>query len=160
MRGERSYGELFLYVGTLRQEAEQEIVLDVSALDEKPVSYIVGGREMIFSVQPFGGNTQEIPQNQYTKWFDYDKIKGVLLLKTPEAEDIISLYTDGRGKRVLEVLKEAKVPKEKRERQWVLAEGHQVLWIPGIRGSEAYRVTEDTKRVLIATIRGGNKNGR
>ena len=103
---------------------------------------------------------RSIPKSTYTKWFDYDKIKGVLLLKTPETEDIISLYTDGRGKRVLEVLKEAKVPKEKRERQWVLAEGNRVLWIPGIRGSEAYRVTEDTKRVLIATIRGGNKNGR
>jgi tRNA(Ile)-lysidine synthase len=100
-----------------------------------------------------------IPKSTCTKWFDYDKIEKVVSLKTPEAEDIISLYVDGRGKRVLDVLKEAKVPKEERERLWVLAAGKQVLWIPGIRGSEAYHVSEETKYVLIANIDGGNENG-
>ena len=100
-----------------------------------------------------------IPKSTYTKWFDYDKINEVVSWRTPEPEDTITLYTDGRGKRVFEVLKEAKVPKEKRESTGVLAAGNRILWIPGIRGSEGYRVTEETKRVLIATIHGGNEDG-
>ncbi len=103
---------------------------------------------------------ERIPKSTYTKWFDYDKIKRVVSWKTPTAEDVIALYADGRGKRVLDVLKAAKVPKEEREQIRLLTEGTSVLWIPGIRGSEAYRVTEDTKRVLVATIDGGNENGR
>ena len=55
---------------------------------------------------------------------------------------------------------EAKIPKEQRKTIPVLAEGSRVLWIPEIRGSEGYRVTEETKQVLIATIYGGNENGR
>ena len=101
-----------------------------------------------------------IPKSTYTKWFDYDKINGVISYRTPEPEDVIALYADGRSKRVFEVLKEAKVPKEKREGVGILAVGNQALWIPGIRGSEGYRVTEETKHVLIATIDGGYENGR
>ena len=101
-----------------------------------------------------------IPKSTYTKWFDYDKISNIISLKTPEAKDVIALYSDGRGKRVLDVLADAKVPKEKRQSVWLLAAGDQVLWIPGIRGSEKYHITTETKRVLIATIDGGEKNGR
>ena len=105
-------------------------------------------------------NEENIPKSTYTKWFDYDKIGKVVSLRTPEPEDVIALYADGRGKRVQDVLKEAKVPKEKRNNLLILAAEHQVLWIPGIRGSEAYRVSKETKRILEATIDGGNEDGR
>jgi len=42
----------------------------------------------------------------------------------------------------------------------VLAVGREILWVPGIRGSEGYRVTKETKQILIASIDGGNENGR
>ena len=100
-----------------------------------------------------------IPKSTYTKSFDYDKIEEVVSLGYPETETRIALYADGRGKRVLDVLKEAKVPAEKRKHYPVLAAGTQVLWIPGIRGSEAYYVTKETKRILTATIDGGDEDG-
>ncbi len=103
---------------------------------------------------------ENIPKSTYTKWFDYDKISNMISLKTPQAEDEIVLYTDGRKKRVNDVLAEAKVSQEKRQRLKVLAAGNQILWIPGIRGSEGYYVTKETKYVLIATINGGSENGR
>ena len=83
-----------------------------------------------------------------------------MALRTLQEEDQMVLYTDGRGKRAAEVLKDAKIPKEEREKLWLLATGNQVLWIPGIRGSEAYRVTEETERILVATIDGGTEHGR
>ncbi len=105
-------------------------------------------------------NEENIPKSTYTKWFDYDKIEKIVSLRTPEPEDMIVLYTDGRKKRIMDILKEAKVPKEERGSIRILAEGNRVLWIPGIRGSEAYRVTKSTKRILKATIDGGNEDGR
>ncbi len=99
-----------------------------------------------------------IPNCTYTKWFDYDKIDSSIVLKTPDREDTIVLYTDGRKKRVFDVLANAKVPKEERMAYWILAEGNRAIWIPGIRNSEAYRVTKETKCILIATIDGGKKH--
>lgn len=101
-----------------------------------------------------------ILKSTYTKAFDYDKISGVVSLRSPTPEDSIVLYTDGRKKKVMDVLKDAKVPKEDRMNYWILCDGEQTLWIPGIRGSEAYRITKETKRVLTAIIDGGNENGR
>ena len=101
-----------------------------------------------------------IPKSTCTKWFDYDKIKGSISLRNPLAEDVIALYTDGRGKRVFDVLAEAKIPKEERKKKVVLSAENQVLWIPGIRSCEAYRITEKTRRILIVTIDGGKKDGR
>ena len=98
-----------------------------------------------------------IPNCTYTKWFDYDKIDSSIVLKTPDREDTIVLYTDGRKKRVLDVLADAKVPKEERMAYWILAEGNRAIWIPGIRNSEAYRVTKETKCILVATVDGGKK---
>ena len=103
---------------------------------------------------------ENIPKSTYTKWFDYDKIKKVVSIRTPEPGDEIIVYADGRKKQLADMFAEAKVPKEQRAAYPVLAMEQEVLWIPGIRGSEGYRVTKETKQVLLATIDGGSKNGR
>lgn len=94
----------------------------------------------------------QIPKSTYTKWFDYDKIEYNVCLRTPEEADRIVLYEDGRSKRISEFLKEQKVPKERRNKIPVFAEGNKILWIPAIRGSEAYHITEKTKRILVITL--------
>jgi len=104
--------------------------------------------------------SENIPKSTYTKWFDYDKISKVVSVRPSEPGDEIAVYTDGRKKQVTDVFAEAKVPAEKRMVYPVLAAGNRVLWIPGIRGSEDYRITKDTKQVLVATIDGGNEDGR
>ncbi len=103
---------------------------------------------------------ENIPKSTYTKWFDYDKIDRVVSVKTPEAGDELIVYADGRKKQLTDVFAEAKIPKEARQSYPVLAAGRQVLWVPGIRGSEGFRVTEETKQVLVATIDGGSEHGR
>ncbi len=147
-----------LWFGRMREAAEsyREEILEFPYQTMLPEN----GYSMTLTVEPVEKIGKIIPKNTYTKWFDYDKIRKVILLRTPETEDVIALYRDGRGKRVLDVLKEAKVPLEKRKTMRLLTAGNEVLWIPGIRGSEGYHVTEETKQVLIATINGGNEDGR
>ena len=118
------------------------------------------GKKLCLSVVAREKLGENIPKSTYTKWFDYDKISKVVLVKPAEAEDEIIIYTDGRKKQLADVFAEAKIPREQRTGFPVLAEGHHVLWVPGIRGSEGYRVTEETKQVLVATIDGGNEDGR
>ncbi|MCM1551066.1 MAG: tRNA lysidine(34) synthetase TilS [Butyrivibrio sp.] len=96
-------------------------------------------------------NSLIFPQNEYTKWFDYDKIKESPVLRTRVQGDYLTIR-DGQGRLCHKKLKDymvtEKIPAAKRERLLVLAEGSHVLWLVGYRISEYYKVGENTKRVL------------
>lgn len=140
-----------LYIGREKPLAEpfREDITDFPYCRVLPY----GGQELTLFLKKREELEENIPKSTYTKWFDYDKIKGVISLRMPEENDEIAVYADGRKKRITDVFAEAKVPKENRRDCLILAEDKRVLWIPGIRGSEAYHVTKETKLVLTATIR-------
>lgn len=94
---------------------------------------------------------QQIPQKDYTKWFDYDKILNGLVLRTPKEGDYFIMDRAGHRKKLSRYYIDRKVPQQERARQLVLAEGNKVLWaIPG-RMSEDCKVTESTKHILVVT---------
>lgn len=100
---------------------------------------------------------QEVPQIQYTKWFDCDKIKGPLILRFRQKGDYLTL-SDGAGNMIHKSLKDymigEKIPREQRDRIPVLADGSHVLWLAGYRISEYYKVDRNTKRVLQVKLKG------
>ena len=115
-------------------------------------------RALTFSRFPREKNGK-IPENRYTKWFDYDKIKGVLSVRTRQSGDYITLK-DGHRKSVKSYMIDEKIPRGERERILMLAEGSHVLWIVGYRISEYYKVTEATKEILQAQAYGGESDVR
>ena len=102
---------------------------------------------------------QEIPKNQYTKWFDYDKIKGTLSVRTRRAGDYLILPSGGR-KTIARFMIDEKIPKEKRDSIPLLAEEDHVLWVVGYRISEYYKIEEHTENILQVTCDGGKDYGR
>lgn len=102
---------------------------------------------------------QEIPENRYTKWFDYDRIKGTLSVRTRKTGDYITLR-DGNRKTVKSYMIDEKIPRELRDRIPLLAEGSHVVWIVGYRISEYYKITEETKQILKVQFDGGKDHGR
>ena len=102
---------------------------------------------------------QEIPKNQYTKWFDYDKIKGTLSVRTRRTGDYLILPSGG-SETIARYMIDEKIPKEKREQILLLAEGSHVLWVVGFRISEYYKIEEHTENILQVTCDGGKDYGR
>ena len=96
-------------------------------------------------------NSLIFPENEYTKWFDYDKMIESPVLRTRAQGDYLTIR-DGQGKLCHKKLKDymvtEKIPAAKREQIPVLAEGSHVLWLVGYRISEYYKVDENTKQVL------------
>ena len=119
-----------------------------------PGEYPMGanGESLCFRVFSYEKNA-EIPKNEYTKWFDYDKIMGVLCLRTYCDGDRIGLRNG--SKTVKSVWLEHKIPAEQRKQRLLLADDVQVLWIPGIRSCDNYRIDENTKTVLEVQRNGG-----
>ncbi len=109
------------------------------------------GRKICFSmIKPtklFG----EIPQNKYTKWFDYDKIERYVEIRYRQTGDYLTI-TDGNGNMLHKSLKDymisQKIPRTQRDSIPLITEGKHVLWLPGYRISEFYKVSENTKRIL------------
>lgn len=101
----------------------------------------------------------EIPKNQYTKCFDYDKIKGALSVRTRRPGDYLLLPSGGR-KTIARLMIDEKILKEKRDQILLLAEGDHILWAVGLRISEYYKIEEHTENILQVTCDGGRDYGR
>ena len=102
---------------------------------------------------------ENIPENRYTKWFDYDKITTDLLLRTRRQGDYLTIDAALHTQSVKQYMINEKIPKIQRDNIHVLADGAHVLWIPGYRISQCYKVDESTKRILQVQLRGGNHDG-
>ena len=103
-------------------------------------------------------NGDEFPKNQYTKWFDYDRIKGTLSLRHRQPGDYLTLPSGGR-KTLKSWMIDEKIPRQEREQIWLLAEEKHILWIVGHRISAYYKITEQTKTILEVEFNGGKSSG-
>lgn len=98
---------------------------------------------------------EEIPQNKYTKWFDYDKIDKSLFIRKRRSGDYLTINNQLSHKNLKEYLIGEKIPKDIRDDLWILAEENHVLWVIGHRISTKYKISENTKRILQVQLIGG-----
>ena len=99
-------------------------------------------------VMDFDGNFEKIPEKRYTKWFDYDKIKNTVWLRTRRPGDYLQSDREGGHKKLKRYFIDEKIPAKDRDQILLLTEESHVLWVIGHRISEAYKVDRGTKRVL------------
>lgn len=96
--------------------------------------------------------SQNIPEKTYTKWFDYDKISSTLMLRTRRKGDYLTINSRMGHKSLQDYFVNEKVPRQERDRIYLLTDASHVLWIPGFRISEYYKVSEDTRTILQVSI--------
>ena len=156
IRGSRQYEEIVLERQMQERSADsfEPVTIDSAGLSEEEICVSLNkGQKVFFSLlnlEKEGINCKDIPENQYTKWFDYDKIKECLTLRTRETGDYLSLKGQDalQHKKLKDYMISEKIPKKRREELPLLAEGSHVLWLVGYRISEYYKVEASTKRVL------------
>ena len=64
-----------------------------------------------------------------------------------EEGDVISLAKTG-SKKISRFMIDEKIPSESRNIIPLLADGQNIIWIPGYRINEHYKITNKTKRVI------------
>ena len=141
---------------TKGKQRKEEYVFEKSAYSAyqifPPCSLWVPGLENVeFTVFPYE-KTENIPQKTYTKWFDYDKITRSIVFRVREKGDYLTINKEMDRKSLKDYFINEKIPKEERKSFYVLAEGSHILWVPGYRISEYYKVSENTLHVLQVRV--------
>lgn len=106
-------------------------------------------------------NSLIFPQNEYTKWFDYDKIEKSPVLRTRLTGDYLTIKgADGRlcHKKLKDYMVTEKILPEMRDKCLVLAVDSHIMWLVGHRISEYYKISENTKQVLQVQLTMEQKN--
>ena len=98
---------------------------------------------------------QIIPQNLYTKWFDYDKIKKSLQVRSRKQGDYLIVDEKGSRKSLKQYMIDEKIPREERNQLLILSDEDHVVWIPGYRISQYYKIEDQTKKILEVKLTGG-----
>jgi tRNA(Ile)-lysidine synthase len=96
----------------------------------------------------FAGDMKKIEEKAYTKWLDCDKIENSLQIRYRRPGDYLCVTESGGRKKLRDYFIDEKIPREKRDRILLLADGSHIIWVLGYRISTAYKVTEQTKTVL------------
>jgi tRNA(Ile)-lysidine synthase len=94
---------------------------------------------------------ENIPQKKYTKWLDYDKIKGSIVIRTRNKGDYLTVNSLNQKKTLKSYFIDEKVPQSERDGILLLAEESHIIWVIGARISNYYKVAHDTGRILCVT---------
>ena len=169
IRAYKEYDRLFLYrksgenIETAMMENDNTAAPKEYAIKPPMEIFVPSEGTYIFTLLEnnavFCKKQQNIPENRYTKWFDYDKITTSVLLRTRRQGDYLTIDTALHSKSVKQYMINEKIPKRQRDSMYILADGAHILWVPGYRISQGYKVDESTKRILQVQLRGGFHGG-
>lgn len=91
--------------------------------------------------------------NDYA-YIDADKLQGELFLRTPQDGDNFAPFgMKGKRKLLSDFLTDQKLNLFEKERQPLLMDGEEIVWVVGLRSSELYRVDDNTQRVIILSLK-------
>ena len=136
---------------------QPDIPVNVNVPDTNGFTFILREADSLPETSDFYKKGQNIHENGYTKWFDYDKITTSLLLRTRREGDYLTIDDALHTQSVKRYMVNEKIPKIKRSSMYMLADGSHILWIPGYRISAHYKVGENTKRILEVRLRGAGE---
>lgn len=139
---ERTYDGLRLY--RKPPETEKTEVFD-ERLEE---NRLVNCAEWSFTCAGDSGAGLPIPEKTYTKWIDFAIITDELRVRTRRPGDYLTVRADGAKKKLSDYMTDVKMPHSLRDRMPLIADGQEIVWIPGYRLSERYKITEKTRKVL------------
>ena len=146
VRGRANYGNIELYI-----EKNENIPLPFSielALDKAIIMPSTGKTITASLKKPIFNdeNTYDCCTNE----FQYDRIKGSLMVRTRQPGDVI--YLSGVGKKKLQdYFTDIKMPRRKRDNIPLVADGQDILWILDDRGrvNDLYKPIAGTRSIFI-----------
>ncbi len=157
LQGRRGYGSIVVEHVNEDQMIESGIQLSIPG-----ETLLADGSVVTATIEHIDDNwwqeksVEILNKNPYTKYFNYDIIKDTLNIRKKCFGDEIVINENGNRQSLKKYFTNNKVPLKQRDNIPLLVEGNQILWIVGLRKSEAYNITKQTKKILKVQFYGGN----
>jgi len=110
-----------------------------------------------FSVQfalisNYKSNNISLNEGNLIQYFDFDKINDNISIRNRnDGDKIIPLGMSG-SKKIKDMFIDMKIPKEERDNIPILCFDEKIAWIIGIRTSENYKITNESKNILKVVV--------
>jgi len=98
---------------------------------------------------------EDISRDKYVKYFDYDKINNRLNVRNRRDGDRFWPLGLTGSKKLKDFFIDLKIDRDERDLIPLLCDGDQIMWVVGYRMSEAYKVSNETTRVLAVEFNNG-----
>lgn len=138
----RNRGEIVL----MYEQHLQEVFLTIYKLG----TYTIG--KYTLTLEECHRNDVRIGQDKMVEFFDYDRLPYRLTLRTWHAGDILHAIGLNGHVKISDLLTNEKVDAGERASKLVLATSTDIIWACGLRMSEDFKITNETRRIVRATF--------
>ena len=94
-----------------------------------------------------------LSENKNTAYFDYDKLKFPLMIKSRKEGDRFHPLGMKGSKKIKDYFISQKIPLVKRNKIPLLVDQEKILWIMGWRTDDRVKITEATRKVLMVHLK-------
>jgi tRNA(Ile)-lysidine synthase len=131
---------------------EEKVSINKIEINKQIVDY--GQFEIEFSViDNDQKNAENLNQDNSIQCFDFDKINdNILIRKRIDGDKMIPLGMKG-NKKLKDIFIDMKIPKDERGIIPILCFDEKIAWIIGIRTSEEYKVTNQSRNILKVVVK-------
>lgn len=146
--GEKSYNNVYLYKG------HKSKVPRFSYLLEIPGEIFI--KEVGIKIKAYlkDFNAEDIVRyDSLIAYLDYDKIKGNLIVRNRRKGDKFRPLGFKGRKKLKDFFIDEKVPRAIRDKLPIVECNGKILWVCGMRIADEFKVTSDTKKVLVITAK-------
>jgi len=148
--------QFFSKTHRLVKDRDQLFISELKESEEK-IYYIEKDDVELFEpfdilVQKVDSVNFDIIKRSNVACIDYDMIQFPLLIRKWKQGDYFQPLGMTGIKKVSDFLIDRKVPLHEKENVWLLCSGKKIVWIMGLRLDERFKVTSDTKKVLVLKI--------
>ena len=146
---ENVYGDI--YIRKVESEGDkyyEEVVINKADIESE---FIFGAYYIKFEVLENVKNIK-FADNSFIKYFNYDKINGNIIIRTRKNGDKMTpLGMNGR-KKIKDIFIDSKVSVSQRNVVPIIQFDDEVAWLVGLKVSNEYKVTKETKKLLKITV--------
>jgi tRNA(Ile)-lysidine synthase len=160
--GLRMFRELnHVYICTLDAELPFNLWPQLTGTASVPVT--IPGQVELAGGWKFNGERWRIPtiakeqaernEDQFQVWLDAENFPESLELRIRHQGDHFTpLGLDGHSQKLTDFFVNEKIPQRAREYWPLLCAGDEIIWVPGYRPANKYRLTESTRNVLYFSV--------
>lgn len=145
------YGNIKLKLNKHLNKNEEELFCDLNKIFHHSKHIIIESNQFGKFILEEKDNNEKFIVDDFTKYFSMDNISKLTIRGRKDGDKIIPLGMKG-SKKIKNIFIDCKVPKDLRNSVPIIVFDNEVGWVVGLRVSDNYKITKDTKKLLKITF--------